>query len=161
MKKSLLAVLLSAVMVASILTGCGDAKEAPAKETTEATEEVKEEKEEVKEEAAEDTTEEAATEEEVSEEAAYCSDEVFAALQEDYAILIECRDEAAAIYNDESVAEDEEITALFNETDEVVAELGEITQDQITDEDALELEDSINDLIEAYSLLVDGMEAAE
>lgn len=145
MRKNLLAVLLSAVMVAAMLTGCGDATEAPAETATEATEEVKEE-----------VTEEVAT-----EEAAGCSDEVFAALQEDYAMLVECRDQAAEIYNDEAIAENPDITALFNETDEIVAEMGEITQDQITDEDAIELENAMCDLIDTYATLVDGMEIAE
>lgn len=145
MRKNLLAVLLSAVMVAAMLTGCGDATEAPAETATEATEEVKEE----------------ATEEVATEEAAGCSDEVFAALQEDYAMLVECRDQAAEIYNDEAIAENPDITALFNETDEIVAEMGEITQDQITDEDAIELENAMCDLIDTYATLVDGMEIAE
>lgn len=149
MRKNLLAVLLSAVMVAAMLTGCSDATEAPAETATEATEEVKEE-----------ATEEVATEE-VTEEAAGCSDEVFAALQEDYAMLVECRDQAAEIYNDEAIAENPDITALFNETDEIVAEMGEITQDQITDEDALELENAMCDLIDTYATLVEGMEIAE
>ena len=154
MRKNLLAVLLSAVMVAAMLTGCGDATEAPAETATEATEEVKEE-------ATEEVATEEVTEEVATEEAAGCSDEVFAALQEDYAMLVECRDQAAEIYNDEAIAENPDITALFNETDEIVAEMGEITQDQITDEDALELENAMCDLIDTYATLVEGMEIAE
>lgn len=144
MKKKLVALLISTAMVATMMMGCG-AAEAPA--TTEAP-------------AAEApaSTEEAPAAE---ADAEGCSDEVFAALQEDYVILVQYRDAANEIYLDDSVEQSDDIEALLTEADEIIAQMGEISQDQISDADALELENSMNELIGAFENIVGAMEPAE
>ena len=138
MKKKLIAMLMVAAMVGVMLTGCGSS-EAPAEEAA----------------ATEEVTEDAAADGEM------VSDETFAALQENYASVTEAYDAVAELYSSDEIAADADIEATMTQAADVIAQMGEITQDSITEADAEELNSAMMDILDALSMLVDGMEAAD
>ena len=81
--------------------------------------------------------EEVVEEEDTAEDSAadgMCSDETFSALQDNYASMV-----------------------VMNQAADVINEMGEISQDTITEEDAETLNSAMLDILDALSLLVDGM----
>ena len=157
MKKKFVSVLLAAVMTAALLTACGGnnntaatapastAETAPAKEETPAP-------------AAEDKTEDGAEEEQADD---MVSDETFALLQENYAAMSECYDEVLELYSSDEIAADAEIEDLLTEAAEINDEMGEITQESITEEDAELLTEAMIEILNGLSALVEGMELAD
>lgn len=156
MKKKLLSVVLAAVMTASLLTACGggsntattapasNAETAPAKEETPA-------------QAAENKTDDNA--EEATDE--MVSDETFALLQENYAAMSECYDEVLELYSSDEIAANADIEELLLEAADIIDQMGEITQDSITEEDADALTEAMIELLNGLGALVDGMELAD
>lgn len=148
MRKKLLAVLLVGVMAFSTLTACGGGEassvssEAPASKPAEESKPVEESK----------------TEEEVSD---MMSDETFAALQEAYGAMVETYDAVCELYSSEEIAANAEIEELLTAVKEVMDEMGELSQDQMSEEDAEVLAQAMLDLLESMELLVDGMEVVE
>lgn len=158
MKKKLLMGVLTAFMAAAMLTACGSkeaettapaseasAEPAPAADTTPAEEEAAPEAEE----AVADTDSE------------MVDDELFAALQENYAATVDCYNAVQELYSMEEIAADADIEEVMNEAADVIEQMGEITQDTLTTEDALALNDAMGDIIDALSYLVDGMELTD
>lgn len=137
MKKNLLAVLVSTMMAAALVVGCGSEAPASAEEVTEVVEE---------------------TTDEVSDDV--CSDETFAELQDCYAITVEIYDAVTELYMSDEIEQNDDIEALLAEAEEVIAEMGEISQDELTEADAADLMDAMADIIEGLGYLVDGMDIA-
>ena len=117
MKKKILAVVLAGVMAMSMLTACGGSAETA--ETTET--------------ADVETTEDAASDE-------ACSDETFATLQDNYAVMVDAYNQVKDLYESDEIAGDAEIEDLMNQAADVINEMGEISQDAITEADAETLE---------------------
>lgn len=138
MKKKLLAVLLTGAMVMSMLTACGGGSEETAADT-----------------ATEDVAEEEATDGEM------CSDETFSALQDNYASMVEAYNAVKDLYESDEIEGDAAIEDVMNEAADVINQMGEITQDTITEEDADTLNSAMLDILDALSNLVDGMTVAE
>lgn len=138
MKKKLLAVLLTGAMVMSMLTACGGGSEETSTDT--ATEEVVEE----------DTAEDSAAD-------GMCSDETFSALQDNYASMVEAYNAVKDLYESDEIEADASIEEVMNQAADVINEMGEISQDTITEEDAETLNSAMLDILDALSLLVDGM----
>ena len=113
MKKKILAVVLAGVMAMSMLTACGGSAETA--ETTET--------------ADVETTEDAASDE-------ACSDETFATLQDNYAVMVDAYNQVKDLYESDEIAGDAEIEDLMNQAADVIKEMGEISQDAITEADA-------------------------
>lgn len=149
MKKNLLAVILSTAMVASMMVACGST-EAPAEDTQV---EVTDDAEDV------DVDAEDAEDGEAADEA--CSDETFAQLQEDYATLVEVYDVVTDLYANDAIEADEDINNALTATSDIMTQMGEITQDSITEADAAALEGAIVDLLDVLGAVVDSMEVAE
>ncbi len=139
MKKKLLAVLLTGAMVMSMLTACGGGSEETSTDT--AAEEVVEE---------EDTAEDSAAD-------GMCSDETFSALQDNYASMVEAYNAVKDLYESDEIEADDSIEDVMNQAADVINEMGEISQDTITEEDAETLNSAMLDILDALSLLVDGM----
>ena len=139
MKKKLLAVLLTGAMVMSMLTACGGGSEKTSTDT--AAEEVVEE---------EDTAEDSAAD-------GMCSDETFSALQDNYASMVEAYNAVKDLYESDEIEADDSIEDVMNQAADVINEMGEISQDTITEEDAETLNSAMLDILDALSLLVDGM----
>ena len=138
MKKKLLAVLLTGAMVMSTLTACGGGSEETSTDT--AAEEVVEE----------DTAEDSAAD-------GMCSDETFSALQDNYASMVEAYNAVKDLYESDEIEADDSIEDVMNQAADVINEMGEISQDTITEEDAETLNSAMLDILDALSLLVDGM----
>ena len=135
MKKKILAVVLAGVMAMSMLTACGGSAETA--ETTET--------------ADVETTEDAA-----SDEAG--SDETFATLQDNYAVMVDAYNQVKDLYESDEIAGDAEIEDLMNQAADVINEMGEISQDTITEADAETLNGAMMDILDGLSGIVDAME---
>ena len=125
MKKKILAVVLAGVMAMSMLTACGGSAETA--ETTET--------------ADVETTEDAASDE-------ACSDETFATLQDNYAVMVDAYNQVKDLYESDEIAGDAEIEDLMNQAADVINEMGEISQDTITEADAETLNGAMTSLMD-------------
>ena len=137
MKKKLLAVLLTGAMVMSMLTACGGGSE-------ETTTDV----------ATEDVAEDSA---DASADGEMCSDETFSALQDNYASMVEAYNAVKDLYESDEIEADASIEDIMNQAADVINQMGEISQDTITETDADTLNSAMLDILNALSLLVDGM----
>lgn len=162
MKKKVLSTMLAVVMTASLLTACGGGKSsetaAPAKETaaTEAASPT-----ETKAPEAEEPAKEEAPAEETETEGEMVSDETFAQLQENFQIMSDCYDAVLEAYSSDEIAADADIEEAMTLAAEIIDEMGEITQDSITEEDAEVLNESMYQILTGLSDLVDGMEVVD
>ena len=151
MKKSIVSITLAALMTATLLTGCGgkkEPKETAATTTAAATT------------AAKTETTAAKAEKSDSADGEMVSDETYKILQDNFALMVESHDAVRELYTMDEIAADADIEEVMNEAADVINQMGEITQDSITEEDAVVLNDAIGDILEALSLVVDGMEIA-
>ncbi len=142
--KKIIALALCLVM-ALAATACGSTEEAAAPAEEVATEEV--------------AVEETATEEEVAE-GEMVSDETWAQLQDLYASLVEARNATFELYNDETVAADADIEEALNTADELITEIGELTQDQISEEQVEDLINAITSVNDIFAAAIDAMQPA-
>lgn len=155
MKKKTVAVMLAVVMTASLLTACGGseapaATSAPAAEVTEAPEE---ETEEPEEETTDTDTDEA--------EADMVSDENFEILQENYALITDYAAQVREIYTSDEIAANPDIEEVILQTEDLIAQIGELEQTELTEEDAQTLNDSMELIIQTYDSLLEGMELVD
>lgn len=154
MKKKLLSGILATFMAATLLTACGGkeaATAAPAAEPAPAVETAPEEEETAPEaeEVVADTGDE------------MVDDELFAALQDSYAATVDYYNAVQELYSMEEIAANADIEDVMNQAADVINQMGEITQDTLTAEDALELNSAMEDIVDALSYLVDGMELTD
>lgn len=133
MKKKLLAVLLTGAMVMSMLTACGGDSE--------------------------ETSTDAVTKNVTADstDGEMCSDETFSTLQDNYASMVEAYNSVKDLYESDEIEADASIEDIMNEAADVINEMGEISQDTITEEDAETLNSAMLDILDALSLLVEGM----
>ena len=89
------------------------------------------------------------------------SDETFETLQNNYAVMVECHDAVAELYNSEEIAANPDIEDAMSQAYEIIEQMGEITQDTLSENDAIELNDAMGKIIEVLSAIVDEMEPAE
>lgn len=157
MKKKLVAVILAVVMTASMLTACGGSKEkpaaapAPAAETTSTAKETESKAQE------EDTAETDADE----AESDMVSDENYEILQENYALISDYAAEVREIYTSDEIAANPDIEEVILQTEEIIEEMGELEQADITAEDAQTLNDTMELIIDTYNNLLEGMELVD
>lgn len=88
-------------------------------------------------------------------------DELFAALQDNYAATVEAYNAVKDLYTMDEIAADAEIEEVMNEAADVINQMGEITQDTLTTEDAMTLNDALGDILDGLSYLVDGMQLTD
>lgn len=142
MKKKLVSLMISAVLAVSMLslTACGGEAEAPAAPAEVETEEVDEEP--------------------VMEESeGGCSDEVFEALQDDFVTLTENYDLITNYYlENEDIPQDDDVEEALSAAKDAMDQMGEITQDSITDEEAIELENLMIELNDALKTIAEGLD---
>ena len=117
-------------MVMSMLTACGGGSEETSTDT--AAEEVVEE---------EDTAEDSAAD-------GMCSDETFSALQDNYASMVEAYNAVKDLYESDEIEADDSIEDVMNQAADVINEMGEISQDTITEEDAETLNSAMLDMLD-------------
>lgn len=146
MKKKFLAMIMAGVMAAALLTACGGGSEETAAEDT------------AVEETAEDTAEDTADTEDAGD---MVSDETFEILQDNYATMVEAYNAVAELYSSDEIAADADIEDTMNKAADVINQMGEITQDSMTEADAEDLNGAMVDILDALSMLVDGMQEAD
>lgn len=156
MKKKFLTMMFAALTAAALLTACGGKKEANTPATT------------VKAETEAPTTKAETTapasdgakkaESEASEDGEMVSDETFKILQDNFALMLESHDAVRELYNSDEIAANADIEEVMNEAADVINQMGEITQDSITEEDAVILNDAIGDILDALVAVIDQME---
>lgn len=95
---------------------------------------------------------------EEDESSVMCSDETFETLQDNYATMVDCYNEVKDLYESDEIAADEDIENLMNEAADVINEMGEISQDSITEKDAEDLNGAMVDILEGLSAAVDAMD---
>ena len=85
------------------------------------------------------------------------SDETFAILQDNFKTLSDAYDIVADYYMSDEVEADADIEDILNQTADVINEMGEISQDTITEEDAVTLNDTMMSLMDSLQIIVDAM----
>lgn len=109
------------------------------------------------EEAGTDTVTKSVTEDTSATDSEMCSDETFSALQDNYASMVEAYNAVKDLYESDEIEADASIEDVMNQAADVINEMGEISQDSITEEDADTLNSAMLDILDALSLTVDGM----
>lgn len=142
MRKKILTVLLAGMMAMSTLAACGDAEETTDVKTT-------------AESNADSNADSTADEEESTD---MCSDETFEALQDNYATMVDCYNQVKDLYESDEIAADTDIENLMNEAADIINEMGEISQDSITESDADDLNEAMLNILDGLSTAVDAME---
>ncbi len=152
--RKFISVLVAVAMAAMVLTACGGSKETPAPAAAPAPAPVEETKAGTEAEAPEAEEADAADGEMVS-------DETFEMLQDNYALMTDAYNQVKDLYSMDEIAADEDIEEAMNAAADVINQMGEITQDSITEEDAVALNDIMGEVLDVLSSVVDGMEPAE
>lgn len=156
MKRRIVAVMLAAAMTASLMTACGGGSE-----TQEAVSAPVEETADVEEEAPEEEEAETEAEAGAEETADMVSDENFAILQENFELISDYASQVREIYTSDEIAANPDIEDVILQSEDLIAEIGEIEQSELTEEDAQTLNDAMALLIETYDSLLEGMELVD
>lgn len=120
MKKKLAAILMTAVMAATLLTACGDAPE---------------------------TNDAVSAAPEVSADGSMISEETYNILKENWTSLANLYNEAAAIYNEAAgsgeMERDESFENLMNQVSETLQQMNTISPEELTQDKAVEINDTM------------------
>lgn len=132
--KKLLALIVCGTMVLS-MTACGGSKETPAAQND------------VSVQAEADTLEDAEAEETGAKE--MCSDETFASLQEVFGLLTDLHNQTVDLYSEDQIAADADLEDALNQSADAINQMGELTQENISEDDALVLLNAMETLADA------------
>ena len=132
--KKLLALIVCGTMVLS-MTACGGSKETPAAQND------------VSVQAEADTVEDAEAEETGAK--AMCSDETFASLQEVFGLLTDLHNQTVDLYSEDQIAADADLEDALNQSADAINQMGELTQENISEDDALVLLNAMETLADA------------
>lgn len=132
--KKLLALIVCGTMVLS-MTACGGSKETPAAQND------------VSVQAEADTVEDAEAEETGAKE--ICSDETFASLQEVFGLLTDLHNQTVDLYSEDQIAADADLEDALNQSADAINQMGELTQENISEDDALVLLNAMETLADA------------
>ena len=132
--KKLLALIVCGTMVLS-MTACGGSKETPAAQND------------VSVQAEADTVEDAEAEEAGAKE--MCSDETFASLQEVFGLLTDLHNQTVDLYSEDQIAADADLEDALNQSADAINQMGELTQENISEDDALVLLNAMETLADA------------
>lgn len=132
--KKLLALIVCGTMVLS-MTACGGSKETPAAQND------------VSVQAEADTVEDAEAEETGAKE--MCSDETFASLQEVFGLLTDLHNQTVDLYSEDQIAADTDLEDALNQSADAINQMGELTQENISEDDALVLLNAMETLADA------------
>ena len=132
--KKLLALIVCGTMVLS-MTACGGSKETPAAQND------------VSVQAEADPVEDAEAEETGAKE--MCSDETFASLQEVFGLLTDLHNQTVDLYSEDQIAADADLEDALNQSADAINQMGELTQENISEDDALVLLNAMETLADA------------
>ena len=114
---------------------CGGSKETPAAQND------------VSVQAEADTVEDAEAEETGAKE--MCSDETFASLQEVFGLLTDLHNQTVDLYSEDQIAADADLEDALNQSADAINQMGELTQENISEDDALVLLNAMETLADA------------
>ena len=117
------------------MTACGGSKETPAAQND------------VSVQAEADTVEDAEAEETGAKE--MCSDETFASLQEVFGLLTDLHNQTVDLYSEDQIAADADLEDALNQSADAINQMGELTQENISEDDALVLLNAMETLADA------------
>lgn len=143
MKKKIVAMMMVLALGASTLVACGGSDDTATETKTEA---------------------EAPAADEAADDAAadgMVSDETFANLQDTFAILVDEYNQVKEMYEADEVAADANIEDVLNDCADLINEMGEITQEELTEADADVLIDSMVKIEDTLNLVINGMTVVE
>ena len=86
-----------------------------------------------------------------------CSDETFAALQDNYATLVDAYNIVSEAYQSDEIEADASIEDALNQTADIINEMGSIDQSTIDESDAETLNGTIVDLLDVLGAVADAM----
>ncbi len=138
MKNKIVKILAVSALSAALMAGCGEAEAA-------------------------DTTAETKVAVEEEEAAETESDEFkFSDLQDNFVILNDCYNKVEELYNNDAVAQDDNVESLLTEAKGIIDEMGELTEDDFSSsEDMIKFNDTMADMIDALGAVVDKMQPAD
>lgn len=84
-----------------------------------------------------------------------CSDETFAALQNDYLAVIDSYNAVKELYERDDVEADEELEDIINSSAAIINGMGELSQSAMTEEDAKTLDKSMLDIVNSLTVVAD------
>ena len=146
---------IAGAMSATLFTACGGSKAeepAPAQETAEAPAEESA--------PAQETAEAPAAETPAAEESE--GGLTFEDLQDNYAILSDVYNQVEELYMNDQIAQDDEVESLLTEAKGIIDEMGEATEDDFaSQDDYVQMNDSMATMIDALGKIVDGMTEAD
>ena len=117
------------------MTACGGSKETPAAQND------------VSVQAEADTVEDAEAEETGAKE--MCSDETFASLQKVFGLLTDLHNQTVDLYSEDQIAADADLEDALNQSADAINQMGELTQENISEDDALVLLNAMETLADA------------
>ena len=94
-----------------------------------------------------DTVEDAEAEETGAKE--MCSDETFASLQEVFGLLTDLHNQTVDLYSEDQIAADADLEDALNQSADAINQMGELTQENISEDDALVLLNAMETLADA------------
>lgn len=145
MKKKLLAIVMAAsFLAATLLTACGGDTEADAPAPS----------------SSAPASSTASTDSNAQPAAAdgMVSDETFAAIQQNYAVLVQYHTAIAEAYNSDEIAANPEIEEVMNNAADLIEQMGQVSKETLTEEDAVTLNDYIIGVVEVLTGVVEEME---
>lgn len=86
------------------------------------------------------------------------SDEDFETLQENYSILVDCYNVVKELYENPNIQADAEIEDALNTAADIINEMGEFDQSDLTEADAIECNTVMEMLIDLFNECVDAMQ---
>ena len=144
MKKKFLAVAMTAVMAAVSLTGCGNDSSSDSVTQAQATQPAVTQA---------PVTQPAATQAAATQAAQMVSNATFARLQECYRTLTERYEYTVGMYNNGFIEPNAQLENALNLSREAIIQMGEVTQEELTETDTLELYANMDSLSTALSEL--------
>ena len=78
-----------------------------------------------------------------------CSDETFASLQEVFGLLTDLHNQTVDLYSEDQIAADADLEDALNQSADAINQMGELTQENISEDDALVLLNAMETLADA------------
>lgn len=142
MKQKFAAIIMAAsFMAVTLLTACGGDTEADAPAPSSAA-----------------TESSAQSDASGSSDTDMVSDETFTVIQQNYALLVQYHDAIAEAYNSDEIAANPEIEKVMNQAADLIGQMGAVSQDTLSEEDAVTLNDYIIGVVEVLTGVVEEME---
>lgn len=163
MKKKIVSIMLTVMMMASLTTACGGDNKKANTASTANTQTAAPADTRADTPAPADTKSDTPASDDAASatDADVVSDELFAELQNIYDLLVQHYNAVIDLYTDDAIAANPEIDDVLNQARDLIEEMGEITQDTLTVTDAQDLLDAMEIIVDGLNELTDQMELTD